>query len=404
MGVRAQSYPAMRRITLINQMAMLSMIISATYSLAAAMYAPLMLWPLVVIMPPMVAGYIAVLRLNARHRHIVAQLLLIVLPAIHIVLACWMVGTQSGAHLYFFVLWAAGFLLYDRTVPWLTAAAAALWVGLYLVIQLTFTAPLPSVDMPTGLMQITSLVNAVGAFALTGVVIFLFYIEIHRTEDKLRQEYRRSEELLRNILPNTVADRLKDGNRRIADGFEEATLLFADIVGFTRLARDLRPNEVVDLLNLVFSRFDRLVESHGLEKIKTIGDEYMLAGGLPVPRRDHAHAVADAALEMLEVIGQLNQQMDHKLSLRVGIHTGEVVAGVIGSRKFSYDVWGDTVNIANRMQTQGLAGRIQVSEATHERLKYAYEFKRRGTIRVRGRGRMATYWLLDRKGEITGSD
>jgi len=404
MGVHTQSYPSMRRISLINQMAMLSMVISAAYSVGAAVYAPLTLWPIVVIMPPMVIGYIAVLRLNARQHHVAAQLLLITLPSVHIVLACWMLGTQVNAHLYFFVLWAAGFLLYDRSAPWLTAIAVTGWVGLYLLIQLTFTTPLEGIQVSSGFMQLASFVNTLGAFVLTGAVISLFYVEINRTEDKLRQEHRRSEELLRNILPDTVADRLKDGNRQVADGFAEATLLFADIVGFTRLSRDLRPHEVVDLLNLVFSRFDRLVEARGLEKIKTIGDEYMLAGGLPVPRRDHAQAVADAALEMLDVIEQLNQQMEHKLSLRVGINTGEVVAGVIGSRKFSYDVWGDTVNTANRMQSQGMAGRIQVTRSTYERLQYAYEFKQRGTIRVRGRGRMPTYWLLGRKPGIADSD
>ena len=214
---------------------------------------------------------------------------------------------------------------------------------------------------------------------------------------ELQSEREKSDRLLLNILPNSVANRLKRGETTIADSFPDATVMFADLVDFTPLASRVSAAELVQLLNEVFSQFDWLVELHGLEKIKTIGDAYMVAGGLPTPRPDHASAVAEMALDMQKVIQRLNGPAEHRLNLRIGLCSGPVIAGVIGSKKFIYDLWGDTVNTASRMESQGRLNHIQVSESTYEQLKDAYALERRGKLVVKGKGEMTTYFLLGRK-------
>ncbi|MDW8202584.1 MAG: adenylate/guanylate cyclase domain-containing protein [Cyanobacteriota bacterium SKYGB_h_bin112] len=213
-------------------------------------------------------------------------------------------------------------------------------------------------------------------------------------EEELRQQRRRAENLLLNVLPQPIAERLKRGEQTIADNFADVTVLFADLVNFTNLSTEISPADLVNLLNDIFSVFDDLSERHGLEKIKTIGDAYMVVGGLPKPRADHAESIADMALDMRSAMTHFTTPQGQPLSLRIGINTGAVVAGVIGKKKFIYDLWGDTVNIASRMESQGAAGGIQVTAATYERLKDKYLFETRGSVLVKGRGKMTTYWLV----------
>jgi adenylate cyclase len=222
----------------------------------------------------------------------------------------------------------------------------------------------------------------------------------HRVESRtveLKQEKDRSENLLLNILPATIVERLKHNDSVPAEQFDQATILFADIVGFTSLSAKLDPMELVTGLNQIFSAFDQLADKYGLEKIKTIGDAYMVVGGLPLRQVNHAQAIASMALEMQTEMLRLNQVMGEPLEIRIGIHTGPVVAGVIGIRKFIYDLWGDTVNVASRMESHGQPGFIQVTEATYDLLKNDYVLQSRGTIEVKGRGLMHTYWLLDNR-------
>lgn len=217
------------------------------------------------------------------------------------------------------------------------------------------------------------------------------------TEAELYRQRQETERLLLSILPQPIAERLKRKQEHvIADSFTAVTVLFADIVNFTRLSSQVSPVELVYLLNQIFSEFDRLAEYYGLEKIKTIGDEYMLAGGLPDPRPDHAEAVAEMALAMQQGLIKFQSNLGEPFQLRIGISSGPVVAGVIGKRKFAYDLWGDTVNLASRMQTQGQPGLIQVAPPTYQFLQKKFRFVERGRMDVRGFGEMATYWLLEK--------
>jgi class 3 adenylate cyclase len=213
---------------------------------------------------------------------------------------------------------------------------------------------------------------------------------------QLAEAHELNQRLLLNILPSSIADRLLAGERVIADSFDEVTLLFADIVDFTVLSSRFSAREVVDLLNEVFNATDRLVDQFGLEKIKTIGDAYMVVGGLPEPTKDHAERVADMALALSDELTRIKTGSGDALSCRMGIHTGPAVAGVIGSKKFIYDVWGDTVNTASRMESHSLPNRIQVTEPVFRRLDGRYRFEPRGEIDVKGKGPMPTWFLLGR--------
>ncbi len=218
-----------------------------------------------------------------------------------------------------------------------------------------------------------------------------------QAEDALRAERETSERLLLNVLPRTIAERLKHQEQAIAERFDEVSILFADIVDFTTLSAQVPPTELVGMLNEIFSSFDHLVEQYGLEKIKTIGDAYMVAGGLPEPKADHAEAIAELALDMQREIAQFRRHDGECFRLRIGINIGPVVAGVIGLRKFIYDLWGDTVNVASRMEAQGSRGAIQTTTAMYLRLRDRYQFEERGEITVKGKGTMHTYWLRGRQ-------
>jgi class 3 adenylate cyclase len=218
--------------------------------------------------------------------------------------------------------------------------------------------------------------------------------ELARQHELLRQEQAKSERLLLNILPAPIAERLKQDSGIIADAFGDVTVLFADIVGFTELSARTPPGALVGLLNDLFSRFDELSARYGAEKIKTIGDAYMVCAGLPVERPDHADAIAALALDMQQAMAAFNAEHGTTLEVRIGINSGPVVAGVIGLRKFIYDLWGDTVNTASRMESHGMPGTIQVTEETYRRLRGRYAFEARGTIAVKGKGDTRTYFLV----------
>lgn len=229
---------------------------------------------------------------------------------------------------------------------------------------------------------------------LVGTIVFTTTALIVAEVDNARSL---ADGLLLNILPAPIAEQLKRHQGTIADGYDEVTVLFADIVDFTTMSASAQPRDIVNMLNDIYSDFDLLVQKHGLEKIKTIGDSYMVAGGLPVKRADHDSAVADFALDMINALEKRRAWNNQRIRVRVGINTGPVVAGVIGRHKFIYDLWGDAVNTASRMESHAPGNTIQVTEATYRRLKNRYEFEERGLINVKGKGEMTTYLLRGRK-------
>jgi adenylate cyclase len=267
------------------------------------------------------------------------------------------------------------------------ALAVVAWFGITPVLFVALT------DLP-GQFATQILSGAVSDLAL--LVALLLLGEAIRGRRLLQAEQERSEGLLLNVLPAPIAARLKQGEAVIADRFPEVTVLFADLVNFTVASDRSSPERVVQVLADLFTAFDRLAAGHRLEKIKTVGDAYMVAGGLPEPRPDHAEAVAEMALALREEAGRHLDPAGRPLQVRIGIDSGPVVAGVIGTAKFSYDLWGDTVNTASRMESTGVPGCIQVTERTYRRLRGRYRFERRGPVQVKGKGELVTWFLVGR--------
>ena len=296
-----------------------------------------------------------------------------------------------------------GILEAELTIAWTILAvigalialdrhAAFVWF-LVVVVSMVLAAVLPEWIEPvteTGPAPLSALMATLIGLAVFSYAGMAYFV---RQRDRFQQE---SDDLLHNILPDEIAVRLKADNSMIADDIEAASVLFADVAGFTPMSAKMSPPELVGLLNRVFSTFDEFVLDLGLEKIKTVGDEYMVAAGVPRPRPDHAHAIAELALRIRDHCAQ-NQFSGHELRLRIGINSGPVVAGIVGTHKFAYDLWGDVVNTASRMESHGVPGAIQISRATHDLIRDDYVCERRGTIEVKGMGDTETYFLLARR-------
>lgn len=272
--------------------------------------------------------------------------------------------------------------------------AAFAWFGVVMV-SMVLAGVLPqwiepvSEAEPASVSTIMTSLGGVAVFSYAGMSYFV------RQRDRFQKE---SDDLLHNILPAEIATRLKADNSMIADDFEAASVLFADVVGFTPMSAKMSPPELVGLLNSVFTTFDGFVQDLGLEKIKTVGDEYMVAAGVPTPRSDHAQATAELALRIRDHCAQQTFS-GHQLRLRIGINSGPVVAGIVGTHKFAYDLWGEVVNTASRMESHGVPGSIQISPATYELIRDDFVCEPRGTIEVKGMGDTETYFLLSRRND-----
>jgi guanylate cyclase len=293
-------------------------------------------------------------------------------------------------------LW--GILAPLGALVFLQVRQAIRWFGAF-VIVFVLTGILGEVlftdaDVPSWFTSTMLALNVIGAGSVAFMLLASFANERNAALRALQTEQERSEALLANVLPRSIAERLKSATRSIADHFDSASILFADVVDFTPLARRLDPAEVVGILDQLFSHFDTLVERHGLEKIKTIGDAYMAAAGVPDPLPDHARKAALLALDMQAAVGSSAVAGELGLELRIGINTGPVVAGVIGTKRFLYDLWGDAVNTASRMESNGSPGEIQITRPTFELLKDDFVCRRRGTIEVKGHGQMETWYLV----------
>jgi class 3 adenylate cyclase len=303
----------------------------------------------------------------------------------------WSLGgyVASSAVSLWAVVAALGALFFysaRQAIPWflaflvLTAAS-----GLLEPIVARNPAPIPPV------VQTAFFVLNLSGVALTAYLLLQYAV---RARDAAMAS---SERLLLNVLPKSIADRLKREEGRIAEAHDDVTVLFADVVDFTPFVERTEPARVVAVLDEIFSAFDRLAERHGLEKIKTIGDAYMVVAGLPAPRADHVEAMAEMAIDMQAELGRLCEPLGLDLAIRIGMDSGPVIAGVIGRHKFIYDLWGDTVNTASRMESSGLPGRIQVTATTYERLRDRYRFEERGEIEVKGKGLLKAYVLIGRR-------
>jgi guanylate cyclase len=305
----------------------------------------------------------------------------------------WSLGgfvESSGVALWAFVAPLGALVFYGPrpAVGWFAAFAALVGVSA----AIDSSLPKPDPPLPTWLVLVFFALNVLGPTMTTFALLEYFVRSRDRAYALLAVEQERSERLLLSIFPRPIAERLKVSHGVIAERSEEVSVLFADITGFTPAAERLPPEQVVEILDEIFSAFDELVDAHGLEKIKTIGDGYMAAAGIPTPRADHAEAAARAALAMRETLASLPAAAG--LSLRVGIDSGPAVAGVIGRTKFGYDLWGDTVNTASRMESHAPPGAIQVTERTRAGLGDGFVLEERPGVAVKGKGEMTTYLLV----------
>jgi adenylate cyclase len=303
----------------------------------------------------------------------------------------WQFGTGGGYWLAYFAGTAFIVLMLNAEQYILGLVLAV--ISASLVITLHLLIPYNTGELPPEKLFATLLTNIIYYAILLYGVVFYGARQVARAEQAAEDERARSDALLANILPVSIAERLKSNSGKIADRYEEASVLFADMAGFTVRAGSLDPAELVEFLDRVFSEFDLLVEAHGLEKIKTTGDAYMVVSGVPLPRTDHAEVLAALALDMLLAA----KKFDGGVPIRIGIASGPLVAGIVGSKKFFYDVWGDVVNVASRMEAAGEVGRIQVERETANRLENTYLLEPRGTVDIKGKGPMETWYIVERR-------
>lgn len=342
----------------------------------------------------MLAGYLCGMWAGSLGADHAARRWLMGTLTLQLVTLVWLTGQELGIAVFGFVLAALTNTLFTREEKY----SRYFFIAISLLILVSgqgfvTEAHIDISPLPPALLGLTRLGNLLAAFICILLLFGVFRREVLRSEAGLVAERDRSHRLLHVILPKKIAGRLQDGDSHIADHHAEVTVLFADIAGFTPWAAGQAPEQVVHMLEKVFSRFDEKVAAAGVEKIKTIGDAYMVISGAPEPRADHAQVMAQLALDFMQELVAIREETGIDLQLRVGIHTGPVIAGVIGTVRFSYDVWGDTVNTASRMESQGEPGRIHVSTETMSRISECFLLEKRGSIEVKGKGRMETWWL-----------
>ena len=312
---------------------------------------------------------------------------------------CFTVGTGSGLQFYFLV--SASLMVLVLGIERIALASTIAGAGVVLTIVLELTVPHDRGLGPPWTLTAGFVSSVVSSAVMVVATIWYTLREIERAEAAMESEYERSERLLANILPTTIAQRLKDPSRSvIADKYDDASILFADIAGYTKRASDTPPDDLVRFLDVLYTDLDALVDRHGLEKVKTSGDSYMVVSGVPTPRPDHLEALAALALDLADSVADLKDPWGRAVPLRIGMAAGPVVAGVVGARKFFYDVWGDAVNVASRMETTDVEGRIQVPDNVYERLRHRFVLEERGVVDVKGKGDMHTWYLVGPRPEM----
>ena len=383
-----------RRRRILNLTASMAVFVSAGFGFVQIFAEPQLWWT--GILNIVGAAIYAIIPLLHRFGELLPPLTFIGTAYVSIFTICWFIGTGSGLQFYFLV--AACLVVLQLGVDRIFLAAILAAIAAGMVITLQFLVPRDTGVQPPWALSLSFVVTTVSACVMVVTTVWYAIREIVRAEAAMEVEYERSEALLANILPSSVADRLKDPARNIiADKYDDASVLFADIAGFTEQASDMAPDNLIRFLNRLYSDFDALVDKHGLEKIKVSGDSYMVVSGVPQPRADHVEALADLALDMADAANGLKDSRGDALPLRIGLASGPVVAGVVGSRRFFYDVWGDAVNVASRMESTDSVGRIQVPEDVYQRLKNDFVLQERGAVAVKGKGVMRTWYLAGRK-------
>jgi adenylate cyclase len=399
--VRSQHYAdrIARRRRILYLTTSMAVIVSAGFGAIQVFSAPQLWWTGVINM--IGAVIYATIPWLYRFGELVPPLTFIGTAYVSIFAICWIVGTGSGLQFYFLV--ASCLVVLQLGVDRIVLAASLAAIAAGMVITLQFLVPRDTGAEPAWSLSMGFIVTTISGCVMVVTTVWYAVREIVRAETAMEMEYERSEALLANILPASIAERLKDPERNIiADKYDDASVLFADIAGFTERASDIEPDTLIRFLDRLYGDFDALVDKHGLEKIKVSGDSYMVVSGVPHPRADHVEALAELALDMAELAKGLKDSRGHPVPLRIGLANGPVVAGVVGSRRFFYDVWGDAVNVASRMESTDSVGRIQVPEDVYRRLKDDFVLQERGAVEVKGKGLMRTWYLVDRKPD-TGS-
>lgn len=331
-----------------------------------------------------------------RFGDVIASLTFVTVAFASLTYVGWHIGTDSGLQFYYIV--SASLAVLVLGVEHLVMASVVVAIGAGLTIASQFVVPGDTGIQPRWAVEFGFVLTTISACVMIFATVYYAMREVSRAEAAMEVEYGRSEALLANILPATIAARLKDpAHGVIADRYEDASILFADIAGFTERASHMPPADLVRFLDRLYTTFDRLVDKHGLEKIKTTGDSYMVVSGVPQPRADHVEALAALALDISRAVGDLRDPTGRPVPLRIGMASGPVVAGVVGARRFFYDVWGDAVNVASRMESTDPEGRIQVPQDVYERLRDHFELEERGDVEIKGKGVMRTWYLVGRK-------
>lgn len=385
---------AARRARILNIAAWMSVVVSASF-IGVQFFMGSWLWEVLFINIAAMLLF-AIVPMMHRFGELVAPLTFIFTAYITVFASCWEVGTGSGAELFFLV--GACLVVLVLGIEHIVLAGVLAGLSAALVITAELVIPRDTGLQPPWAQTTGFVITTLSACVVVVVTVWFALRDTARAEAVMEDQYERSEALLANMLPASIAERLKEPERRvIADKYDEASVLFADIVGFTERASSTPPADLVRFLDRLYSAFDELVDKHGLEKIKVSGDSYMVVSGVPRPRPDHVQALADFALDMADVAAALKDPHGRAVPLRVGLATGPVVAGVVGSRRFFYDVWGDAVNVASRMESTDSVGQIQVPDEVYERLKDDFVLRERGHIDVKGKGVMRTWYLVSRK-------
>ncbi len=386
-----------RRLAVTNVIAAMVSLMTIPYILLYAFYDWYGLLPAIIAFSPQLIFY-ALTPYFHRYGPISGALYLCTMWLIFGVGYCLFFGRESGLHFYFLPGAAASLLVFGSERLLVSACVTIVGLIAFLATEVLFVAPLGFIHVEPIFLDTLYYLTVPFAFLLIFTTSFFAFKEAAQAEMALESEHQFSERLLQNILPQAVAIRLRDHRTQVvADQIPSATILFADIVDFTPRAARWEPQQVIAFLGRVFGQFDAIASAHGLEKIKTIGDAYMVAGGLPEPKPDHEAAVALMALDLLVCCRRISEQVGEPVEVRIGLDTGPVVAGVIGPNKLLYDVWGDTVNTAAHMESHGVAGRIQVADCLKSRLEDRFDFELRGEIDVKGKGPMRVWFLTGAK-------